>query len=270
MDGTAGTDSRVTVADEMPGAPRGRQGRKGGRDARRALRSQPLEQEKRAIAPGLQGGAYNPLSQKDVEAIHSAVLQVLSEIGLADAIPSCIEVTTARGAFLNDHGRLCFPPALVEWALKVAGRRFALPAQDPALDIEPWDRKVHFGTAGAAVHMVDPRSREYRESELTDLYDIARMVDALDNVHFLQRPIIARDMTDPRDLDLNTLYACLAGTRKHIGTRLHPARKCRAWSRDAAHGGRIGSRLAGPAVCQHVELLCRPATEICRGCLPVP
>ena len=44
------------------------------------------------------------------------------------------------------------------------------------------------------------------------------MVDTLDNVNYLQRPIVYRDVTDPRELDLNTLYACLSGTTKHIGT----------------------------------------------------
>jgi trimethylamine--corrinoid protein Co-methyltransferase len=68
------------------------------------------------------------------------------------------------------------------------------------------------------VHIVDVETRVYRESTLADLYDIARLVDALDNIHFFQRSIIARDMVEPRDLDLNTCYAAMAGTTKHIGT----------------------------------------------------
>ena len=78
--------------------------------------------------------------------------------------------------------------------------------------------KVHFGTAGAAVHIVDVEKREYRDSVLTDLYDAARIVQTLDNVHFFQRPLVARDMEDPLDLDINTLYAAIKGTTKHVGT----------------------------------------------------
>ena len=89
---------------------------------------------------------------------------------------------------------------------------------DPRHDLEPWDSKVYFGTAGAAVHMVDPLDRSYRESTLADLYDIARLVDRLDHIHFFQRPIVTRDLSDPRELDLNTAYACVAGTGKHVGT----------------------------------------------------
>jgi trimethylamine--corrinoid protein Co-methyltransferase len=79
-------------------------------------------------------------------------------------------------------------------------------------------RRLYFGTAGAAVHIVDPIAREYRDSTLADLYDLARLVDALDNIHFFQRPIVARDMVLPRELDINTCYASVAGTAKHVGT----------------------------------------------------
>jgi trimethylamine---corrinoid protein Co-methyltransferase len=30
--------------------------------------------------------------------------------------------------------------------------------------------------------------------------------------------VVTRDLSDPRELDLNTCYACVAGTRKHVGT----------------------------------------------------
>ena len=119
---------------------------------------------------------------------------------------------------MTDDGRLLIPRAMVEDALATAGRRFVLHGQDPRHDLEPWDKKVHFGTAGAAVHMVDSETGEYRESLLTDLYDVARLVDRLDNVHFFQRSLVARDLTDPRDLDFNTCYACVAATSKHVGS----------------------------------------------------
>jgi len=68
------------------------------------------------------------------------------------------------------------------------------------------------------VHMVDVHGQDYRDSTLQDLYDSARLVQHLDNIHFLQRPMIARDITDNRELDLNTIYACCSGTTKHVGT----------------------------------------------------
>ena len=78
--------------------------------------------------------------------------------------------------------------------------------------------RTHFGTAGAAVMMVDPHGRRYRPSTVQDLHDAARIVQTLDNVHFFQRPMVCCDIADNLEMDLNTVYACCAGTSKHVGT----------------------------------------------------
>ena len=192
--------------------------RRGGREARRALRAQPLPENERPVWPGMEGGRYRPLSDADVEKIHRAALDVLETIGLADAIPSGIEAMTGAGAVLNGNGRLTFPRALVEDTIAKAARHFVLHGQEPRHDLEPWGRRVYFGTAGAAVHIVDPVTAEYRESTTRDLYDIARIVDTLDHVHFFQRAIVCRDLPDPFEMDFNTCYASVMGTTKHVGT----------------------------------------------------
>lgn len=192
--------------------------RRGGRQARRQLRAAPLADELRPVRGGLEGGRYRPLGEADVKRVHAAVLDVLERIGMAQPLPSCVEACTTQGAFLDAHGRLCFPRALVEDVIARAARRFPLCGQEPRHDLEPWGAKVYFGTAGAAVHVVDPVTRAYRESTLRDLYDAARLVDALEHVHFFQRTLVARDLTGAMELDLNTLYACVAGTTKHVGT----------------------------------------------------
>ena len=194
--------------------------RRGGRNARRELRAAPIPREERAIQPGMEGGNFKVLTDAQVERIHRAALDVLAEVGFSDAIPSCIELVTAAGGTYTDEGRLLFPRSLVEDALAKAARRFVLPARDPVHDMEPWDKKVYFGTAGAAVHMVDSETGIYRESLLTDLYDIARLVDRMDNIHYFQRSIVPRDVEDPREMDINTCYASVAGTRKHVGTSM--------------------------------------------------
>ena len=192
--------------------------RAGGRAARKALRATKPPLSEAPVRPGMSGGQYLPLSEAEVLKIHHAALDVLEQIGFCEAIPSCLEIVTGGGGTLTDEGRLLFPRAMVEDALAVAGRHFPLYAQDPRHDLEPWDKKVHFGTAGAAVHMVDSETGEYRESLLTDLYDVARLVDVLDNIHFFQRSLVPRDMIEPRDLDFNTCYASVMGTSKHVGS----------------------------------------------------
>ena len=48
-------------------APARRSARSGGRQARQAMRAAPLAEEKRPVRPGLEGGAYQPLSSGDVK-----------------------------------------------------------------------------------------------------------------------------------------------------------------------------------------------------------
>ena len=192
--------------------------RAGGRAARKAARAAPLSEAMRPVRPGMQGGTYKPLTQLDMERINEAALCALEEIGLADAPQSGIDIMVGAGAILGDDGRLRYPRALIEDMLAKANREITLCARNPKHDLHLSEKKVHYGTAGAAVHMVDVQSRSYRESTVRDLHNAARIVEHLDNIHFVQRPMVCRDILDNREMDLNTIYACATGTEKHIGT----------------------------------------------------
>ncbi len=192
--------------------------RGGARAARRAARSAPLPDSLRPVRPGMPGGRYKPLEDSDVLRIHHAALDVLEKIGLADATPSGIDYMTKAGAVLNSAGRLIFPRALVEDTVARAARHFVLHGQDPKHDMEPWGSRVYFGTAGAAVHIVDAKTGVYRDSTTKDLYDIARVVDTLEHLHFYQRSVVCREVATPLEMDINTAYASVAGTTKHVGT----------------------------------------------------
>ncbi|QBF33321.1 trimethylamine methyltransferase family protein [Thalassococcus sp. S3] len=195
-----------------------RKGRAGGRQARVAQRQAPLAQDLRPVQAGMEGGWYKPLTEAGVQRIHTAALDALEEIGLADAPPSGVEILTAAGAEHGDDGRIRFPRALVEDMLSVAARDITLYARDPQFDLHLSGNKVHFGTAGAAVHIVDLENNDYRDSTAQDLFDAARLVQNLDNVHFFQRAMVCRDVLDNFDMDVNTLYASCSGTTKHVGT----------------------------------------------------
>ena len=197
---------------------RARSGRTGGRQARVAMRAAPLADDVRPVRGGLPGGTYTPLTEAGMAKIHQSALEALEVIGLSNAPSSGVEILTGAGAILGDDGRIRFPRALVEDMLAVAARNITLHARDTRHDLHLSGSNVHFGTAGAAVHIVDPITLDYRDSTAQDLYDAARLVDNLDNIHFYQRTMVCRDVIDNVDMDLNTLYACLAGTKKHVGT----------------------------------------------------
>ncbi len=196
----------------------GRTRRSGGRAAQIAARAAPKLGASRPVRPGMEGGQYRPLKEADVLRIHAAALDALEVIGLANAPRSGIEIMTDAGAQLGDDGRLRFPRALVEDMLALAARDLTLFGRHPDHDLLLSGSRVHFGTAGAAVHVVDALTGDYRDSTSRDLHDAARLAHHLDNIHFFQRTMVCRDVIDNFDMDANTLYACLAGTTKHVGT----------------------------------------------------
>ena len=200
--------------------PKSRPARSGGRAARQALRSAPLTDDMRPIRAGMTGGTYKPLSDADVLKIHEAALTALETIGLADAPPSGVEILTGAGAILGEDGRIRFPRALVEDMLAKSCKDLTLCGRDSRHDLDLSGQRVHYGTAGAAVNLVDVAGNNFRDSTLQDLHDAARITDTLDNVHFLQRPMVARDVLDNLEMDLNTIYACCSGTTKHVGTSI--------------------------------------------------
>ena len=213
--------------------------RSGGRMARHKERNAPLAQDLQPVRPGMTGGQYKPLSDEDVAKIEQTVYQLLDEIGLSQAPETGISYMTAVGAIHGEDGRIRFPRHVVDHALSVAAKEITLYGRNPKHDLELSGNRVHFGTAGAAVNVVDIQNNEYRESTLQDLYDAARIVEQMDNIHFFQRPMVARDIEDPGEMDLNTIYACVRGTKKHIGTSFNEAEHvplCMSMLHDIAGG----------------------------------
>ncbi|MFY0310554.1 trimethylamine methyltransferase family protein [Leisingera sp. D0M16] len=193
--------------------------RSGGRAARRQIRgggagSGPTP----AIWPGIEGGRFAPLSRSEIGMIDQTAMRILEEIGVKGATQSCIGTVCAAGGTLSEDGRLLMPETLVREVLKTAGRGFKLHGLKPEFDIDPSGSRTHFGTSGAAVHIIDSETGKIRDSTLRDLYDMARLADQLPNIHMFQRTVVARDITDPREMDLNTAYACMKGTAKPTGT----------------------------------------------------
>ncbi|MEM7334768.1 MAG: trimethylamine methyltransferase family protein [Chloroflexota bacterium] len=190
---------------------RKRRGR-GGRQAVRPPAAKP------AVWPGMVGGQYKPLTQREMERVHTTVLDIMENIGFAQATPSMIEILTEAGCWMTDDGRIHYPRKLVEDIIASAPKSFVMPGQDPKHDLEVGGGRVHMGTGGAAPMAIDFKTGHYRQSVSLDIYDIGRLVDTLDNIHYFWRPVVAGDTSTTMDLDINTVYAAMNGTTKHIGS----------------------------------------------------
>lgn len=170
-----------------------------------------------SVAPsGLIGGTYRPLRDEDVQRIHAASLDVLERTGIEVQPSECRDIFRLAGAEVDEEGnRVYIPRSMVEDALASARNEVVLCGRDPRHDITLSGTRVHMGTGGAAVKVLDLESRHVRESTLADVAKIGRLVDALDNIHFYLRSVVARDIPS-EDLDLNTFYSALTNTTKHV------------------------------------------------------
>ena len=192
-----------------------------------------------AMSAGLVGGCLTPLTSPEVAQIVSAALDILEQIGIADAPEGLAQALVAEGARLSPEGRLCFPRAMVEDAIDRAPRRVDLPGFRDGSGLTVGEQHVHVGTGGAAVQVLGSNGSDFRDATLADLLTLMQVLDASPNIHYGVRPVIARDVTDPLELDINTAFACLKGTAKPIGVSFQSPESLDAVVRlfDAALGG---------------------------------
>lgn len=192
--------------------------RKPGRGGRSA-RLKKSEGQADSVAPvwgGVRGGALRPLSDSDVEEVNEAVLSLMETLGLSQASPSMIEKVCAEGGTYTEGKRLLFPRELVLRTIREARRDVVLYGQNPVHDLDLSGSRVHMSSGGGAPGVFDINDGHYRDGSVQDLYDAARICDAMENIHHFSRSIVCRDIEDVAEMDLNTAYACLMGTSKHV------------------------------------------------------
>lgn len=161
-------------------------------------------------------GRLKPLSPDELVRINDVSFDILEQIGMSEAPPQSMEAVVSRGGRVTRDGRLIIPRALVEEALSGLRRDYVLCGRDRSHDLDMSISRVHSGTGGASPMIVDIVDGAYRPATLADLYDAARLVDTLENVQFFSRSMVANDILEVRELDINTAYAALCGTSKHV------------------------------------------------------
>jgi trimethylamine--corrinoid protein Co-methyltransferase len=159
-----------------------------------------------------------PLTDSDIEQIHQTNLKVFAEIGVQVNFPEARELFQKAGATVDDSTRIVkVPPALFQELIATAPSIVTLcgRADNGDLDCEIGGDKVYIGTGGTALNVQDPGENNCRRSRLTDIMQIARLVEALDNIHFYMLNVYPNDLS-VEQVDVNRFGAALNRTRKHI------------------------------------------------------
>lgn len=170
-----------------------------------------------SVAPSLaaHGGALRLASADEVLGLAEAALRIATEVGFSECSEFVVRTLMSAGATVNGD-RVLLPRSMVEHVIASAPKSVLLAGQDARHDLQVGGSFSYLGSGGAAPNIMDLATGTYRLSTLADLYDAARLCDALSNIQFFARSLVAGDIDAPLAFDLNTAYAAVRGTSKHV------------------------------------------------------
>ena len=170
------------------------------------------------VRKGLPGGQYKPLTEEDITKIHETSMRVFSEIGVQINFAEARTLFGDAGAEIEKSSRVVKVPSdLVQELISKAPSMVTLcgRADNGELNCEIGGDKVYMGTGGTALNVQDTGSSDSRRSQLKDVMNMARLAEALDNIHFYMLNVYPNDLPD-EDIDVNRFAAALNRTRKHV------------------------------------------------------
>ncbi|MGQ9554858.1 MAG: trimethylamine methyltransferase family protein [Anaerolineae bacterium] len=164
---------------------------------------------------GWQGGRFTPLDESQVRTLHNTALDILEQRGTQVNSKLALQTFQDGGAWVDAERRVVrLPRAMVEDALATAPSRVLLAGREEKYDLELADSRVYLGTGGTALYVLDLEGNR-RQSTLRDVAEIARLADALENVHFIVIPVYPNELP-LEQVDINRFHASLLNCSKHI------------------------------------------------------
>jgi trimethylamine--corrinoid protein Co-methyltransferase len=76
--------------------------------------------------------------------------------------------------------------------------------------------RVHYGTGGTALYVLDPDTGERRPSTTEDVILNAKLVDNLENIHVFTINVFPNEIKDKDNIDVNRFFHALNNTTKHV------------------------------------------------------
>ncbi|MFZ5633005.1 MAG: trimethylamine methyltransferase family protein [Bacillota bacterium] len=165
---------------------------------------------------GLEAGQYRPLQENDIKAIHELSVGLLQDPGVRVNNRDALEEFHRAGAEVDRQEMIVrIPRSMLEDAVDSAPSRVVLCGRDEKNDLILEGRRTYMGTGGTVLNVLDLETGKRRPSTLQDVRDLARIVDALENIHFFMLPVYPNDL-EVRDVDINRFSAALFNTTKHV------------------------------------------------------
>jgi len=158
---------------------------------------------------------FSVLSEDQIEAIYYAALHVMRNVGARIHEERAIRLYEQAGAIVEDGNLVKIPAPMVKIALTTTPDTITLAGRDRAKSITLERNQAYFGTGSDCPFVVDPYTDERRPFTQKDIYDAARVAEALPNLDFFMSLGLTSDVP-VATYDRHQLLAMLRGTTKPL------------------------------------------------------
>jgi len=177
---------------------------------------------------GLRASLYKPLPDTDVKRIAEEAFRILEKRGMAVHSSTAREALKNAGAQVDDRTRTVrFPRSVVEDAVASNPSSITLHSRDGVCDAVLERDRVHYGTGGTAIYILDPDSGERRPSTIEDVALNAAMVQALENIHLFTINVFPNEIENQDEIDVNRFFHAFDNMTKHVMGGVYSMEGCR-------------------------------------------
>jgi trimethylamine--corrinoid protein Co-methyltransferase len=152
------------------------------------------------------------------ETIHNATLEILQNTGIKVMNEDAVELFHSFGGIVeryNGQSIVKIPPHMVETCLACVPRNVTYSGRVSDENFLEQQGSVSFTTFGGCIKIIDPITRQRRLSRKTDLENIIRVCDYIDEIRVVIRALNATDVSSETQ-SVHNMDSILKNTGKHF------------------------------------------------------
>jgi trimethylamine--corrinoid protein Co-methyltransferase len=166
---------------------------------------------------------FRVLSDGQIEEIYHSALDVLERVGTRIYGEEGLALLRDAGCPVSDGDAeggsgshlVRIPSWLVKEALNTTPQRIAVAGRDRSKRVHLEKDKIHYGTGSDCPNLIDPYTEEVRKYTYQDIYNAARISDALPHIDFHMSLGLTSGVL-PHTYDRHQFMAMLKGTSKPL------------------------------------------------------
>ncbi len=171
---------------------------------------------------------YHALSESGARAVLDAAFRLLEKRGVYVHSPEVLARFKKAGAIVDDStGEARLPKAMVEDAIDTNPSVITLCSRDGKNDAVLGGGRVHYGTGGTAIYVIDPDTGERRPSYVGDLILNARLIQALNGLDLTTINVFPNEIENKDDIDVNRFFHTMDNLTKHAMGGVYSLEGCR-------------------------------------------